>query len=106
MRVPTILPPHSNSPAKRLVTIEFIHSTSDHERLPSRCSENPPLSPFEKKGNFLQPVLIPHDPIALPLFEKEGLGEICVRRAYPQLWNSSIGSMGFAIIQSSSGAGT
>jgi hypothetical protein len=37
------------------------------------------LSPFEKKGEFLQPVLIPHDPIALPSlkkFEKEGPGEI------------------------------
>jgi hypothetical protein len=35
---------------------------------------------LKKRENFLQPVLISRDPIALPLFEKEGLGEICVRR--------------------------
>ena len=40
----------------------------------------PLYPPLKKRGNFLQPVLIPHDPIALPLFEKEGLGEICMRR--------------------------
>jgi hypothetical protein len=40
----------------------------------------PLYPPLKKRRNFLQPVLIPHDPIALPLFEKEGLGEICVRR--------------------------
>jgi hypothetical protein len=40
-------------PVGDCVAIELIGSTSDHEQLPSRCSENPPLSPFEKKGEFL-----------------------------------------------------
>jgi hypothetical protein len=79
--VPIDPPPHSYllPPETVSQSSSFIRQATTNGR--RRGALKIPLyPPLKKRGNFLQLVLIPHDPIALPLFEKEGLGEICVRR--------------------------
>jgi protein SCO1/2 len=53
--------------------------------------QNPPLSPFTKGGISYTQFLIPHHLKALPLFEKEGLGEICPRSRKPPTRTAPVG---------------
>ena len=75
--------PHSDITPILIFPLERLCRNRDRwfdKRPAIRVRENP-LYPPLKKGEFLtSSVLIPHSPIAVPLFEKEEPGEICVDR--------------------------